>query len=681
MLELSCPNCGAPVPFQSNVAIYGVCPNCKTLTLQKNQSLESLGKAGDLVPDLSPIQVGTSGKTKDGIGFRIVGRIQQRYSLGTWNEWHAVTPDERSVWLAEAQGQYMLTELRPTSAKQIFPEHDPIRDLNSPPDVYFTTSNTAKQLLRAGETLEVENDLWLIREIGLATCVAGEGELPIGFQTGSTSVLLDLANDQGWFATLDYSHTPPLYFKGKIYSFDQIEFVNLRDPKAFTGFQKIEQAKAVQCLGCGASLSQRSPDFSQSVACEYCGTVMDTTRKELKILSKFQEVIKDRVFLLPGVKLNLKGKECEVLGVVKKSVRSHGEIFPWTEYLLHYTGGYFWLNETDGHWTLFEPTPLIPKTVQNTYPPRKTFQNEEFRLFNSSTAGVDFAFGEFYYKISAEDTAELSDFIAPPRMLSSENTKTEIFWSIGEYIPRDDLAKAVQGEAELPSPIGIGIVQPNPYEKLKKRNIKIAAWLSAVMLAVQIGFCLNAQDKEVLSKQLFYVRNPAPGGTTEPSFVTETFQLEGSSRQNVQIKLNVPDLSNRYIYYSLALINTQTDVAYDTGLEVSYYEGVEDGESWSEGSKSAEVVIGEVPAGEYYLRLESESDFPAGKGSEVSLSIRRDVDQSFYYFLFLLGVWLPVPYSFLRSFSFEGSRNEKSDFAPVGYDSDDDDDSSSSYDD
>ncbi|EMO29070.1 hypothetical protein LEP1GSC170_2780 [Leptospira interrogans serovar Bataviae str. HAI135] len=35
MLELSCPNCGAPVPFQSKVSIYGVCPSCKTLTLQK----------------------------------------------------------------------------------------------------------------------------------------------------------------------------------------------------------------------------------------------------------------------------------------------------------------------------------------------------------------------------------------------------------------------------------------------------------------------------------------------------------------------------------------------------------------------------------------------------------------------------------------------------------------------
>ncbi|XDD49881.1 DUF4178 domain-containing protein [Leptospira sp. WS92.C1] len=680
MLELSCPNCGAPIPFQSKASIYGVCPNCKTLTLQKNQTLESLGKAGELVPDLSPIQIGTSGKTKDGIGFQVVGRIQQRYSLGTWNEWHAISHDGTSIWLAEAQGQFMITQLKPTSQDEIFPEHDAIQNLDSPPDVYFISSRTSKQPLRAGDTLDIDKETWMIREIGVATCVAGEGELPVGFRTGTTSVLLDLANDQGWFATLDYSHFPPLYFRGMIYNFDQIQFINLRDPKAFIGFQKVEQAKAIQCLGCGASLSQRSPDFSKSVGCEYCGTVMDTSKDELKILSKFQEVIKDKVFLPPGTKLALKGKECEVLGVVKKSVHADGQIFPWTEYLLHFTGGYYWLNETNGHWTIFEPVPFIPRTIPGSYPPKKNFQKEEYKLFNSSNARTDFAFGEFYYKIHAGDSAELADFIAPPKMLSSEKTKNEIFWSIGEYVTVDDLKKSIQGEVELPAPEGIGAAQPNPFTKLRKRNVKIATWLSAIMLVIQIGFCMNSQDKEVFSKEYSYVRNPVPGGTTDFSFVTETFRMEGNSRQNVQIKINVPALSNHYIYYSLALINTQTDIAYDTGLEVSYYEGVDDGESWTEGDRSADVIIGEVPPGEYYLRIESESDFQRGKGTDTTLSIRRDVDQSMYYFLFLIMIWLPVPYSLFRSFSFETSRNENSDFAPSSSSDSDDDDSSYSED-
>lgn len=681
MLELSCPNCGAPVPFQSKASIYGVCPNCKTLTLQKNQSLESLGKAGELVPDLSPIQIGTSGKTKDGIQFQVVGRIQQQYSLGTWNEWHAISQDGNSIWLAEAQGQFMITQLRPTSQNEVFPEHDSIQNTETPPDVYFITSKTSKQLLHAGDTLKLDNELWMIREIGLATCVGGEGELPVGFQTGTTSVLLDLATDQGWFATLDYSHTPPLYFKGMVYNFDQIDFINLRDPKAFTGFQKLKEAKAIQCLGCGASLSQRSPDFSKSIACEYCGTVMDTSKDELTILSKFEEVMKDNVYLEPGTKLTLKGKECEVLGVVKKSVHADGQIFPWTEYLLHFTGGYYWLNETNGHWTVFEPVPFIPRTVIGSYPPKKNFQKEEYKLFNSSNAGTDFAYGEFYYKIHAGDTAELADFIAPPKMLSSEKTPNELFWSVGEYVPVDELKKSIQGEVELPTPEGIGAAQPNPFTKIRKRNVRIATWLSAIMLFVQIGFCWTAQDKEVFTKEFSYVRDPAPGGTTDSSFVTETFLLDGGDRQNVQIKISVPDLSNHYIYYSLALINTKTDIAYDTGLEISYYQGYEDGESWSEGDKSADVIIGEVPAGEYYLRLESESDFPQGSGANVSLSIKRDVDQSVYYFLFLLAIWLPVPYSLFRSYSFEASRNENSDFAPTSSSDDSDYDDDSSYND
>ncbi len=258
-------------------------------------------------------------------------------------------------------------------------------------------------------------------------------------------------------------------------------------------------------------------------------------------------------------------------------------------------------------------------------------------------------------------------------MLSSERTQNELFWSIGEYISAEELKKSIPVDVELPVPEGIGTAQPNPFTLIRKRNVKIAAWLSTIMLIIQIGFCWNSQDKEVFKKDLVYVRNPAPGGTTDVSFVTENFRLEGNDRKNVQIQMTSPDLSNHYIYYSLALINTQTDIAYDTGLEMSYYEGYEDGESWSEGSKSADVIIGEVPAGEYYLRLESESDYPQGSRANVSLSIKRDVDRSVYYFLFLLALWLPVPYSLFRSFSFEASRNENSDFAPSNFEDDDSD--------
>ena len=62
------------------------------------------------------------------------------------------------------------------------------------------------------------------------------------------------------------------------------------------------------------------------------------------------------------------------------------------------------------------------------------------------------------------------------------------------------------------------------------------------------------------------------------------------------------------MYVGYALINDETGQTFEFAREVSYYYGVEDGESWTEGAPTDTVALPSVPPGRYFLRVEPEGD-------------------------------------------------------------------------
>ncbi|PJZ64958.1 hypothetical protein CH371_15770 [Leptospira wolffii] len=656
MPELSCPNCGAPVPIENKASVYAVCSSCKTLSVKKDVNLEKIGLAGELADDHSIVQIGTEG-TYLGKNFRVLGRIQLKFELGFWNEWHVAEADGSSAWLGEAQGTYYYTKLQGDIPKDRFPKLE--TDSAGRPKILEALSKTRDQLT-PGDSFFLEKE-WTLKEIMTATCVGGEGELPIGFQTGYSAVLLDLANEDGLFGTVDYSEDPPLLFSGTSATLEELNLTNVRQEEVSFATAQIP-ARSVQCMGCGASLSLLSPDFSKSIACEYCGTVMDTEREELQIISKFDKVSKKGVFLPLGAVVKLpKRPESKVLGILRKSTRVDGEKFEWTDYLLRFSGGYAWLNENGGNWTYFEPLQGVPKWTSGM---KRIFGKKKFDWFSRSDSDTDFALGEFYWKVTAGEKAVIEDFISPPFMLSSERTENEIFWSKGTFVPFEVMKASVPLEvaSKLRKSDSVGVCEPNPFKIRLKRNIWIAAGLSFLFLALQIYGCAKAKNLTVFQGDFSYTqtseRNTDIGSPNfrDNSFVTEIFDMPGEEKDNVEIQIETPSLDNKYIYFSVALINADTDVAYDTSVENSYYSGVDDGESWSEGSRSDSKSLAAIPPGRYYLRLESQSDFPPGSGADYKVKVVRDVIGVGPFFLFAILLWVPLVYTFFRSYSFESMR-------------------------
>lgn len=203
MIERKCPSCGAPVRFHSSVSLLAVCPYCRSLTRRRDLDLEALGRVAQLQPDGTPIQLGARGLYK-GDAFEVVGRVQLRTPKGFWNEWFLSYLDGRQGWLGEAQGTYALSF--------------PLPGHQAP--------HAAG--LKAGMIAEIGGREYLIREVVDAAYLSAEGELPFRPPLGETVRSADLISRGGFFATFDYSETPPLVFTGEYEEFSDLHFSGLR---------------------------------------------------------------------------------------------------------------------------------------------------------------------------------------------------------------------------------------------------------------------------------------------------------------------------------------------------------------------------------------------------------------------------------------------------------------------
>lgn len=199
----NCPACGGEVHFKSVASVFSVCPYCQMMLVRKDLDLETYGKMAVLPADMSPFQLGTSGKFEKR-SFTLVGRLRLKWADGFWNEWYAIFDDGTPSWLAEAQGFYMLSFEKP-------------QDLP-----HRTQISVGKPVALSGGTYEVDD----IKE---ATCVGSEGELPFRSPKGRTSVSVDLTGKNQTFACIDYSEDGTRCYEGRYVEFDDLHFTGLRE--------------------------------------------------------------------------------------------------------------------------------------------------------------------------------------------------------------------------------------------------------------------------------------------------------------------------------------------------------------------------------------------------------------------------------------------------------------------
>ncbi|MCX6546312.1 MAG: DUF4178 domain-containing protein [Acidobacteria bacterium] len=411
--------------------------------------------------------------------------------------------------------------------------------------------------------------------------------------------------------------------------------------------------RALQCPKCAGRLEVRGLGQTTTIACGSCGSVVDISSDDLRVISTFNATLTRHPVIPLGTRGTLRGDPYEVIGFMCRAITVDGTDYEWSEYLLFNPyKGFRWLTEYNGHWNDVKTTTGQPeddgdKTVR--------YLGSAFRRFQSADARVTYVLGEFYWRVSVGERARVSDYVMPPLMLSKEETGEETTWSLGEYVEPDAVAKAFGVTTSMPSRIGVYANQPSPLSAKATVLGKAFACLVAAAVIVQMASCALAQNRKVFEQSYTFTQEERG-----KALVTEPFELTGH-RSNVMVETTA-DLSNKWIYLSMALINLDSGQAYDFGREVSYYSGVEGGESWSEGGRSDRAILPSVRAGQYYLRIEPESDAPP---INYAVKVVRDVPRLWFLPVALVALSIYPLLFWIRSRSFETQRWAESDDAPV----------------
>lgn len=639
----NCPQCGAQVKFHAAGSVLAVCEYCTSTLLRHGEALEHIGKMAELQDDPTLIQIGTEGVYK-GVHFGVIGRIQMRYEAGLWNEWHIMFDDMKTGWLGEAAGEFYVTFEKPV-------------ELAPPP---FNA-------IKVEDRIDLGGHFYTVTNLESATCIAGQGELPFSVGPGFAAPVVDLELD-GTFATIDYSDADEgitRVYVGERVSARDLKFGNLRDPRdAPDVLAPKHQADAFNCPSCAAPFKLSSGKI-QTYGCASCGAVLDTSDKRVQLVEKAQAAMAYPLRIALGTKGKFAGEqfkgskyenvEWELIGHLR---RSSDAGFSWSEYLLfNPASGYAWLAESDGHWSLSRTPERTPKVLGLS----AFHQGDSFDHYQHYLAEVQHVLGEFYWKVKAGDSAEVDDYVRPPLMLSREKTANEVTWSVSEYLTPEQVRLAFNVKTPLAEPNDIAPNQPSPYDRTNPALWKHFGLFALAALALQLYFALTTAT--VMKDTLSVSPRAEAAKTTEP------FKITGNGPLVLQ---NTTNVDNNWAGFNYTLVDPDKGKVWRAEQQIEHYSGYDEGESWSEGSRSGQVVFADVPAGTYQLQVEGETARDARTPVGATLRLERGHASWLNWILLQLLLLLVPLWGWWRAKAFETRRWADSDHPRNESDDDDD---------
>ncbi|RYY76750.1 MAG: DUF4178 domain-containing protein [Gammaproteobacteria bacterium] len=605
----SCASCGAQVPIFSRASVQTICPFCRSTLVRTDMTWDSIGEMAALADDLSPFYVGLHGKYKT-FNFTVIGRLQQQFDEGVWNEWLLQFANQRTRWLGEGSGSFYLTV--PSASSDPLPE--------------FKNLSLGKEILLEGNYYTVSN-------IENARCIATQGEIPFVATPGESAHLVDLTGADGSFASLDYSDDLPTLYIGKTISLSELEF-EPRDGKPIE--KKITEA--LRCSGCGNAVNLRNPE-SLFVACSSCGVANNISAGGKLVTAYSQTTAKLQLDIPLGSTGILHGRSYEVIGFLRLS--GGGDM--WEEYLLYNpTEGVRWLVCSQGHWSFVRTVPA-PSLVTT----KISYKSHTFKHFADYRSSVVAVLGEFYWQVKRGDSADCSDYICPPHVMSREKSKKEIVWSQGTYIDGSEIAAAFSSKKSVRR--GVGINQPSP----SILNY-VAAFVVAVVLVMLVDIFVHPKIQTITLNEMAM---PSTANTSE--LVSEPFVLK-APHSFFRVYANT-DVRNNWVGLEYRLTNQESGETRIMNREVSYYSGYDSDGAWSEGGPSDSATLSNVLGGTYVLEVSGET--AAGQRPDVRVRIQAahgEGSSKNFWLIFWVLVLGPI-IAGINKFYFEKRRWDASD--------------------
>ena len=408
-----CPGCGAPVEFRSAQSTHAVCAYCQSTVVRNGEVLSRVGKMAEVFDDHSPLQLFATGKFNDR-NFTLIGRLQFKTDDGSWAEWNALFDDGQTGWLAEDNGAYVFA----------FP-------------TYNQSDLPAAERFVVGVNTVLNGEPFNVASKQQAMLISAQGELPKLPPLGQKFTVVELRGDDE-VLSIDYGSAPPAVSRGTAVQLDDLQLKGLRDESV-----KEEKGRQFNCPHCGAPVTV-TLSTSKSITCSSCNSLIDLSAGiggEL-MLAEQREPIQPLIPL--GTLGELQGASWQVVGFQHRMGLAPGddEHFGWSEYLLYnQKKGFSFLVDSEEGWSLVRPTTGAPKWAGGNAS-SAIYLGTPFQLKYSYDAETNYVCGEFYWLVQRGQKTFNRDFVNGKRMLSQEQSGTEVVWSSGDQLSSDAVVKA-----------------------------------------------------------------------------------------------------------------------------------------------------------------------------------------------------------------------------------------------
>lgn len=619
---VNCPVCNSPIGFIAAANTHKVCSICNSVMEKMEDGSVKVSPVDAATKNnRSVIQTGTRGSYKKQ-SFEVTGCIHCDTERQYINQWSIVYQNGKTGLLIECLGLYAIAEKIVPAYPEKFPQVKKI-----------ALGVDATELVKGRMMYVFDRAKCLEKHI--------EGEV---YYPGQLFTITELVDKNNLAAeVLEYQND---YFE--LYS---KEYITLQELSITVTVATANLPVMLSCDSCGKPVTIRLPQYALHCVCPNCNKWNEINNAGSTLKARDKKFKPFTPALPIGSKGVIKDLPYEVIGATEKNEAGSSNT-KWREYTLYNAStGFAFLAEYNGHWSYIKeiksgmPWPYYKEEI--------TVGIENFVLFNDYRFNIVSAAGEFVPPLTGGNISA-REFISPPEMYMAENNDgKEITWYKGEYISNSKVFEGLNVvEKTMPPVVGVGPLQPmKAYISMGLlKRISIAAFL--LLFITQIILTSSAKNETIFSSG-FYIGD----SLSRKSIVTEAFELKQAS-SNLEFIISAP-VNNSWFEADVTLINDRTGKEYSFEKGVEYYSGYTDGESWTEGSKDADILLSSVPKGKYHLNIFPTGD-PLNRVSTFSIQVTNDVPvwRNFFLLTLLLGLYPFIMWWRTQSFEKRRWNNE-----------------------
>ena len=359
--------------------------------------------------------------------------------------------------------------------------------------------------------------------------------------------------------------------------------------------------KKFDCPACGGGLEIRAAGYTTTVACRYCGSVIDVASPDAKLIAQYHEAVAEMAIPL-GTRGVLTGVEWEAIGWQSRS--SDGE--SWDEFLLFNPyAGYRWLVLDDEEWSFGRALESLPEMVSDEV---VRWQDTKWEVEDDPAQMVTArVVGEFYWRVKVDETVTGRTFWSGNRQLSCEQNHDEVNWTALDPVDTGEVGKAFGLAPAGGKPRGGGGGGGGSSGGPAGEHFAQAPFMPRPFVRWTFVAALFAAALVFMAMSVF-------GGHGTPASASLNLGVGGPERtitlgpieakrgwQTVTIAAQGDDFVNKWVDLDYALVDRTTHQAIEAGDTLEYYTGRDSDGDWTEGGHSTSTMIARVPRGSYDL--------------------------------------------------------------------------------